>query len=989
MKYSHSYKILRMAAILAAFAVAIGWPGALSGQTFGGSGNKPVIGNQTTALGVVFYGSTSPTVSPTGANWRTVARLHIDTVAQVQWSFLGTFWRAQGVVRRSSPPPATIASGSTTLDFRYAHWAADGDSTRYFYDLQESCWQPIGVYRTDSIPVNISATGSTGAVCYEFTPWLDTDTDSLFVYQSGTWIAVGSGSGTGSGVDTFFRAGDSLYIVAGLDTFQSIAIQDYTRLQNDSVLVYFRDSLEIGRDTIPIVAGGGGAGTVTSVGLALPTSVFDISGSPVDSSGTLTATFDTQANNSVFSGPVSGGPSAPAFRVPGATDLAAWGGITGTGTTGTIPVFTSSTAIGDGLLKQSGSNLFTGSSAFNTTHALQLSGALTLRNGSFTATEAITGALDIRNQAITARSGFTDRLYGIYVQGTQTFNTTNQIGAAIVVDVTSNATSSQVVAPLLITYSAPVLTESSILNGAVGGSNGMVWQGTTPTESVWVRTPTGGTSGSRSPGFGANSTTAAWGHVMRPMPYGWRFQTSTASANPNAVNPSFFIGANGIYIGNRATDPAFTYALDFEATTAIRLPRQTTAQRGVGVTGYFGYDTTVGGYIGHNGTSFGRIPMFPDAAPTDQHIARYVSGAWSTTIDQNIGNTDLTTSGALRTLTVATNSSLIIRGQGLNSAIRISDGTAGEQVSLYSSNRVNIQSADTLTMLTDDGEGLIMIPNQRTLLTSDLFDQRGPFSLGKRPTTSLLGYTNSIRNSATSSTYLLIQSGRDSTVNGEAGIRLSPTGNWGSVIEFGSVLSPDFNFYSYNKNRQVAKFAGNVFQLGQSVVPSDWGNGGKLVVLDTCTVGKGLVFAKKLSANTVPIATFASSTDDRFTFHDSGVLRNHIYGTSATTASSLSKTESIYSARHATDGTLLGKAQQNNVVSTTTDASGDITVTLGSAMPDATYSAIVTLETDASYTYNVRSKGTGSFVIRTYNSTLGTALGAGVSVTYSYQVTDY
>jgi len=113
------------------------------------------------------------------------------------------------------------------------------------------------------------------------------------------------------------------------------------------------------------------------------------------------------------------------------------------------------------------------------------------------------------------------------------------------------------------------------------------------------------------------------------------------------------------------------------------------------------------------------------------------------------------------------------------------------------------------------------------------------------------------------------------------------------------------------------------------------------------------------------------------------------YGVGLKKAAALSKTESIYNAIYATDGTILEKAQQNNVVSTTTDASGDITVTFATPMPDATYSATVTLETDASYTYNVRSKGTGYFVIRTYNSTLGTALGAGVSVSYSYTVTDY
>lgn len=57
-----------------------------------------------------------------------------------------------------------------------------------------------------------------------------------------------------------------------------------------------------------------GSGTVTSVGLSLPTAVFDISGSPVTGSGTLTATFDNQNANIVFSGPSSGGAATPAFR---------------------------------------------------------------------------------------------------------------------------------------------------------------------------------------------------------------------------------------------------------------------------------------------------------------------------------------------------------------------------------------------------------------------------------------------------------------------------------------------------------------------------------------------------------------------------------------------------------------------------------------------------------------------------------------------------
>ena len=55
-------------------------------------------------------------------------------------------------------------------------------------------------------------------------------------------------------------------------------------------------------------------GTDSSVGLALPASVFSISGSPVTTSGVLTGAFVTQSPNSIFAGPASGGSAVPAFR---------------------------------------------------------------------------------------------------------------------------------------------------------------------------------------------------------------------------------------------------------------------------------------------------------------------------------------------------------------------------------------------------------------------------------------------------------------------------------------------------------------------------------------------------------------------------------------------------------------------------------------------------------------------------------------------------
>jgi hypothetical protein len=77
-------------------------------------------------------------------------------------------------------------------------------------------------------------------------------------------------------------------------------------------------------------------GTVTSVGLSLPTSVFTGTGS-VTTSGTLTRTFANQNANTIFAGPTTGLPGIPAFRTLVAEDLPAHthGNITNAGAIGT------------------------------------------------------------------------------------------------------------------------------------------------------------------------------------------------------------------------------------------------------------------------------------------------------------------------------------------------------------------------------------------------------------------------------------------------------------------------------------------------------------------------------------------------------------------------------------------------------------------------------------------------------------------------------
>lgn len=65
----------------------------------------------------------------------------------------------------------------------------------------------------------------------------------------------------------------------------------------------------------------GGGGGVTSVGIALPGSVFAVSGTPVTTTGTLTGNFVDQVANTVFAGPTTGVSATPFFRALVAADI--------------------------------------------------------------------------------------------------------------------------------------------------------------------------------------------------------------------------------------------------------------------------------------------------------------------------------------------------------------------------------------------------------------------------------------------------------------------------------------------------------------------------------------------------------------------------------------------------------------------------------------------------------------------------------------------
>lgn len=67
--------------------------------------------------------------------------------------------------------------------------------------------------------------------------------------------------------------------------------------------------------------GGGGSGTVTSVGLADSTNIFNITGSPVTTAGTLTIASLKSQSAKTFLGAPTGSSGAPSFRILASGDI--------------------------------------------------------------------------------------------------------------------------------------------------------------------------------------------------------------------------------------------------------------------------------------------------------------------------------------------------------------------------------------------------------------------------------------------------------------------------------------------------------------------------------------------------------------------------------------------------------------------------------------------------------------------------------------------
>ena len=140
--------------------------------------------------------------------------------------------------------------------------------------------------------------------------------------ESSNILYYGSGDSGGNATSIVAIAGSGAFVdlssnqtISGTKTFNgTVAMAGATSVTVPTVTPSSDNSTKAASTAfVQTAIAGFGVGSVLSVGLSLP-NIFTVSGSPVTSSGTLSASLATQVANAVFAGPTSGGSAAPTFR---------------------------------------------------------------------------------------------------------------------------------------------------------------------------------------------------------------------------------------------------------------------------------------------------------------------------------------------------------------------------------------------------------------------------------------------------------------------------------------------------------------------------------------------------------------------------------------------------------------------------------------------------------------------------------------------------
>lgn len=235
-----------------------------------------------------------------------------------------------------SPAPFNTATGAPLLVLSVV-----GDIVTVICENNPGTYVSGGTVTTSLLPNPLTTDGNGYWFCYapaglySFQVYGDTIDEIDYIDQPCGTVAGGSVTSVGVSVPAEFTITGSPVTGAG-----TIAISKAT--QNANLVWAGPTSGVAAAPTFRALVSGdlpGSLGTVTSVGLSLTVPAIlsvSISGSPVSSTGTLTAaiTLQNQAANTFLAGGTSGGASTPAFRAIAVADLPAGAQIT----TVTVPI---------------------------------------------------------------------------------------------------------------------------------------------------------------------------------------------------------------------------------------------------------------------------------------------------------------------------------------------------------------------------------------------------------------------------------------------------------------------------------------------------------------------------------------------------------------------------------------------------------------------------------------------------------------------------
>lgn len=506
--------------------------------------------------------------------------------------------------------------------------------------------------------------------------------------------------------------------------------------------------------------GGGGSGTVTSVGLSLP-GIFTVSGSPVTTTGTLTGTLVSQSANTIFAAP-NGSSGTPTFRLLVAADIPS---LSGTYATISLNNLTS-TAInapltfGPGGSTNSIATLSIGSGSGN-------SNTLNINTGNVA--NGVAGALNVTGGTATGTgTGGAVVLTGGTALGSGTSGTVSLIGGSAStgtpgdIDLTGGSSNSA--------NSAGFININGGTNTSSGnGGTVVIFAGSSTTGPGGnLILEAGNSNGSQLAGsvniVAGGSNTGTQGSVIIQADAGIQL-FSNLDIDPPQLQ--FFESTNSFFVGFQASNslttngPVWTLPLtdgspnQFLQTNGLGqltfAPAGTGTVTSVSVVNANGLagtvatststpaitlSTTITGILKGNGTAISAAA--PSDFPTlNQNTTGTSSNVTGVVAVVNGGTSQTTTQGAINVLVGATTSGFYLRGNGSNvvmSAIQVADvptlnqNTSGTAANITASSNSTLTTLSSLSLPTTQLTGTLQAA-QEPAHTGDVTNTAGSLTL--------------------------------------------------------------------------------------------------------------------------------------------------------------------------------------------------------------------------------------------------------------------